>query len=194
MEETCLVQALREGDQTAFRTLYEDYHGRLYGFSLRFVKSPALAEEVVHDVFLKIWEHRATLRTDSSFRSYLFTIAKNHLLTLLQRANQEARIKQEIADHLPTSHCQPEEQVIYNDYLHYAQQAIASLPPQRRLVFETCRLQGKSYEEAAQLLAISPGTVKDHIIKAKKAIRHYLRTKAQITISVLAPLVWPWLT
>ena len=97
MKEACLVQSLRKSNEAAFRSLYERYHHRLYGYSLRFVKSP--------------------------------------------------------------------------DYLQYAHQAIAHLLPQRRLVFEICRVEGKSYEEAAQLLSISKGTVKDHIIKAKKFIR-----------------------
>lgn len=187
MEEE-LVQSLRNGNQAAFRTLYERYHHRLYGYSRRFVKSPALAEEVVHDVFLSVWERRATLRIDTSFKSYLFTIAKHRVVDLLRRASKEAEVAQEIARNLPTTHCQPEEDVIYQDYLQYAHQAIADLPPQRRLVFEICRVEGKSYEEAAQLLSISKGTVKDHIIKAKKSIRHYLHAHARITISLLLSL------
>ena len=185
MEEACLVQSLRKGNEAAFRSLYERYHHRLYGYSLRFVKSPELAEGVVHDVFLKVWEKRASLRTDTSFKSYLFTIAKRRIIDLLRRASQEAEVAQEIARNLPITHCQPEQDVIYQDYLQYAHQAIAHLPPQRRLVFEICRVEGKSYEEAAQLLSISKGTVKDHIIKAKKSIRHYLHAHARITISLL---------
>ena len=193
MKEVYLVQALRNSDQAAFRTLYERYHSQLYGYSLRFVKSPTLAEEVVHDIFLRVWERRTALRTDTSFKSYLFTIAKHRIVDLLRRASQEVKIAQEIAQNLPTAHCQPEQEVIYQDYLQYAHQAIALLPPQRRLVYEICRVEGKSYEEAAQLLSISKGTVKDHIIKAKKSIRHYLHTHAQITISLLVSFLLPLL-
>ena len=187
MEEH-LIHSLRNSSQRAFQTLYERYHHRLYGYSLRFIKSPALAEEVVHDVFLRVWERRASLRTDTSFESYLFTIAKHRVLDLLRRASKEAEVAQEIARNLPVSRCQPEEDVIYQDYLRYAQQAIAHLPSQRRQVYEFCRLEGKSYEEAARLFSISKGTVKDHIVKAKRSIRQYLLTHANITISLLLSL------
>lgn len=185
MEEHDLLAALQQGDPSAFRVLYQRYHSRLYGYSIRVIKSPSLAEEVVHDVFIRVWERRATLRLDSSFKSYLFTINRNLLINLLQRASREKAIKAEIARHMPTAHCDPEAQLTYQDYWQQAQLAIAALPPQRRRVFEMCRLQGKSYEETARLLSISPGTVKDHIIKAKKAIGRYLRVHTNITITLL---------
>lgn len=185
MEEERLVKHLRDGNALAFRTLYETYHRPLYGFCLRFVKSPTLAEEAVHDVFLKVWDRRTALRADTSFQSYLFTIAKNIVINQLQRASKEKEIIQQIAIHLPATRSSTEDELVLKDYMHHAQQAIDRLPPQRKLIYEACRFQGKSYEETARQYQISRETVKDHVVKAHKAIRHYLQTYAQISISVL---------
>jgi len=84
------------GDTAAFKELYNYYHPQLYRFSLRYVKSPFLAEEVVHDVFVKVWENRHTLDESRSIRSYLYTICKNHMLNVLARAARERQCQQQM--------------------------------------------------------------------------------------------------
>lgn len=184
-----VIQQLIQGEEPAFRILYEKYHAPLYYYTLKFLKSGALAEEVVHDVFLKIWENRKNLRTDLNFRAYLFTICKNHIVNVLLRASKEREIKNKIARHLDTSHNDLEETVVYADYMNLAYEAINHLPPQRQLVFKLCREEGKTYAEIAETLNISTGTVKDHLVKAGKFIKNYLLKNARITISILIALL-----
>lgn len=183
------IKLLCKGEEQAFQSLYEKYHSHLYYFALKFLKSGALAEEVVHDVFLKIWENRKNLRADLNFKAYVFTICKNHIVNTLLRATKEREIKNKIAQHLTTSHNELEETVVYDDYMHLAYEAIHHLPPQRQLVFKLCREEGKTYAEIAETLNISTGTVRDHIVKAGKFIKSYLVKNARITISILLALL-----
>jgi len=185
------IRLLIKGNEHAFQAIYEQYHRPLYYFSQKFLKSGELAEEAVHDVFLKVWENRENLNPGLNFKSYLFTICKNHIVNMLLRASKEMEIKRKISQHLSPSHNGPEEDIIYADYMHLAYEAIQHLPPQRQRIFRLCREEGKTYAEIAETLNISTGTVKDHIVKAGKFIKSYLAAHARISISLVLALILP---
>lgn len=190
LEDGVLVERLAADDRDAFEACYYKYHAPLYRFALKLLKSPMLAEEVVHDTFLKIWENRQRLDAALSLRSYLFTITRNDVLNLLARSAREAAIAQEIlASFGEGIHNATENEVVYNDYHRIVQQAIDQLPPQRRQVFTLCRLEGKSYEEAATLLNISTGTVSDHMVKAGKTLRQFLNIHTDLSLPTVSWVV-----
>ncbi len=81
-----LLERMRNGDEQAFTAIYRQCHPSLYVFILRYCKVPSLAEDLVHDVFLKIWEIRDRIRPDLPFTGYLYRIARNHVFKTLQRA------------------------------------------------------------------------------------------------------------
>ena len=163
-----------DDNRAAFKQLYISYYSRLYAYTLKFVKSSELAEDIVQEVFLKLWEGRHKLTEVNSFRSYLFTICKNTTLSYLSRAAVERDIKNKIIAAAPTHHSDTEHTILYNEFEEVLYQAIEQLPPQRRQIFTLCKLEGKTYEEVANHLGISPGTVNDHIVKATKSIREFL--------------------
>ncbi|TCS85322.1 RNA polymerase sigma-70 factor (ECF subfamily) [Anseongella ginsenosidimutans] len=181
-DEAGLVSGVIDGDERAFARVYEKYHRHLYFFALKFVKSEELAGEVVHDVFLKVWENRRRLNKELSFRGYLLTICKNHVLNLLKRASMETSIKAEILRNCPPSHVETEDSIHYEDYYQFALRAIEQLPPQRQLVFKMCRIEGRSYDEVAAALGISKGTVRDHLFKGSRYVKEYLSVHAGITL------------
>ena len=85
-----LLLLLQKGDRVAFYNIYERYCKRLYGFVLRYIKVEADADEIVQEVFVKIWEARGKIDVYSSFESFLFTIAYNATISLLRkRANEK---------------------------------------------------------------------------------------------------------
>ena len=185
-KEKQLVLALKGGDQLALKTLYGLYSGKLYHYSLKICKSPALAEDVVQDVFIKIWEKRASLNADHAFQSFLFTITRNRLLDLIKRAARESEIFSEIARHMPSGQRQVEQKLAYQECNTLVQQAINKLPNQRQLIFRLSREEGLTYAEIAQRLGITKGTVNIQIVKALKSIRDYLDMKeAEIFVCLL---------
>jgi RNA polymerase sigma-70 factor (family 1) len=172
-EDKILVEALIKGDASAFRQLYDKYHGALYRYAGRFLKSDEDAKEIVHDVYLKIWEKRETLNSDLSFKYFLLKVCKNTVVNLMVKAARERTYKKELsyADRVEND---TENVVIYSEFERFANAAIAHLPTQRQAIYKMCKLEGKSYEEAAENFGITKGTVRDHLLKAARSIKKML--------------------
>lgn len=180
-----LLERMRSGDQAAFKEIFYRYKDKLLSYCFRFTKSEAIAEEIVDDVLVKIWTAREHIDPNLSFNSYLYTIARNDSLNFLKKAATNTAIKEKLFQYVEQCHCQPEEEVIYNDIKNIAAQAIAGLPPQRQQIYQMSREQAMSYEEIADRLGISKFTVKNQLAKALKAIRNYLHTHAEMNICLL---------
>lgn len=183
-EDKLLVEGLILGDEHSFRCVYDKYHSNLYRYALKFVKSDELAKEVVHDVFLKVWEKRISLNSDLSLKYYLIKVCKNHVLNILAKSARENIFKKEILYHRDFLDNNTEDSILYADYEKFANEAIARLPPQRQAIFKMCRMEGKSYQEAADNFGISKGTVRDHMLKAGRSIRKYLSINTDISLGL----------
>lgn len=175
MSDKPLVIRLKRADAVAFKELYHKYVQKLYAFIIRTAKSPALAEDVVHDVFVTVWDKRDQIDPEQSFQAYLFTIARNRLLNFIKRrAHEEDIIEQIFSNTSPIEHNKTNEQVLYNESNHLFHQAIEQLPPKRQKVFQLCHLEGLTYEEAADRMSITSSTVNTQMVKARKSIKEYL--------------------
>lgn len=183
------VKGLRKGKAECLQKLFHKYHHALYYHALDFVKSPQQAEDIVQEVFVKVWEKRNQLKPELSFKAYLFCITKNHVINQLQKISREMKAKQYITHHTVTYHNQAEEQVIYADYEAIAQKALNELPAKRKMVFTLHRIEGRKYDEIAAQLNISKNTVRDHVVKAEKSIKEYFAYQANITISLFLALI-----
>ena len=166
------VLGIVAGETRSFRHLYDYFHRDLFRFAQHIVKSEQLAEDIVHDVFVRVWENRLKLDNSLSIKSFLFTICRNLSLNVLEKAATEARIHDEILRYFSEL---PVEVPLTDDYEKIAQEALTQLPPQRRQVFELAKIEGLSYQQIAQKLNISPGTVSDHIVKANRFLREYVK-------------------
>lgn len=178
MSDKPLVIRLKRADTDAFKELYRKYIHKLFAYTLRTAKSPALAEDVVHDVFVTIWEKRDQIDPEQSFQAYLFTIARNHLLNFIKReAHKKDIIDQMIGNTVPVQSESTQERVLYNESHRLFREAIEQLPDRRKEVFQLCHLDGLTYEEAADRLDITSSTVNTQMVKARKFIREYLTEK-----------------
>jgi RNA polymerase sigma-70 factor (ECF subfamily) len=188
LDEKQLVEALKAGSLGAFTRLYDAYHGYLYHFSLKFLKSSGLAEEVVHDVFLKLWETRTKLDPERSLKPYLSTICKNHIFNLLKRANREEAVMDEIRRSLAEVYNPTEEALFGTELEQIVDQIIGQLPAQRQRVFRMYRFEELDLDAIARELQISKGTVKDHMAKANRFVRRNLKLQTGILfgLSILA--------
>lgn len=172
-EEELLV-ALKQGSAQAFSVIYKLHVKKIYAFTLNILKSPTITEDVVQEVFIKLWENAARLDANSSLSSYLFTIARNLSLNVIRKASKQQWIVDEIALHVYDTS---------EDGLAFTQRrqtqgilehAISTLPSQRKRIYELCHGEGYSYKKAAEELGVSDSTINSQMVKAIRTIKTYL--------------------
>lgn len=169
------VRRMREGDEAAFTQLYRQYHPALYLYLLRYCKIPSLAEDLVHDVFLKLWEVRGRIDPTQSFTGYLYRIARNHVFKTIQRIATDEALRAQVCRNLESrADALPEDQVAAKQYERLFEEALDRMPAQRLRVFRLCRQEGRSYEEAADMLGISRNAVKKHMVLGMRFIYEYV--------------------
>ena len=185
-DEKELLIELRNDNEQAFEKIYKLYSARLYGNLIKLVKSESEAQEILQDVFLKIWNNRHSIDTEKSFRSYLFKIAENKVYDFFRKAAREKK-RESVLVEIATSAYMPVEEILVSEAkTALLEKAIESLPAQRQQVFRLCKLEGKSYKEVGEILGISTSTISDHIVKATRSIRDYFEKNEQALISLIA--------
>jgi RNA polymerase sigma-70 factor (family 1) len=167
--ESTLVRNLSEGNLLAFNSLYKAYSNRIYRFAYGYLKSEDEAEELVQEVFMIIWEKRAELKVELSFKSFLFTIAFNlirkHFRT---RTCLSEYLKTEINGNLDM---QTSQKIIHDSLYQYITRLVDKLPQRRREIFIKSRFGGESIKEIADEMKISHKTVENQLTNALKFIR-----------------------
>lgn len=168
-----LLEQLKSGSEHAFTRLFDNYRGTVYGVALKFLKSPALAEEIVQDVFMKLWLKRAEMVAVKQLDAYLFIMARNFIFDRIKKMAYEAAAQ--------TSLTKPEPSVDDTEYLvrqhqceQLLQQAIDQLPPQQKQVYYYAKVLGLSHETIAEKMRLSKHTVKKHMAMALQAIKKHL--------------------
>ncbi len=167
--EHITVQRLAEGDADAMDVLYMKYASKVRLFALQMLKNPTDAEDITHDVFLKIWEQRENLSKVVSLSGYMFRMTRNAIINLLKRRRVIGKYS---VDGNPGAvenvggGFDYENQVTTDELLRMVELEISRMPEQRRKVFLMSRYEDKSYNEIAQELDISPKTVQYHISNA----------------------------
>ena len=169
-----LLMGMKRGDEASFAELYRRYSGRIYGNILKLVKEKNAAEELLQDVFVKLWEKRETIRIDTSFQSYLFVVSRNAVYNFMRHLVRERRLHNEAVPDYLSGYLHVEEQVIERELLDAYESAVSALPPRRQHIYRLCKLEGKSYEEVGAMLGISVATINDHIVKATHFIKAHL--------------------
>lgn len=172
--EKDLLARLSQGDRRAFDLLYKLHSVRIYKNILRLVKQEELAEEILQDVFMKLWEKRETLTINISFKSYLFRIAQNLVMDNFRRLAFDRKLFDHLISVSTELHSSTDELIDLKGTQSLIDEAVESLSPQRKKVYLLCKIEGKSYDEVSGMLGISTSTISDHIVKATKAVREHL--------------------
>lgn len=180
-----LVIRLLSGDVSAFDELYLKYNKRVFGFCYGLLRSRDEAEGIVQEVFIKIWENKANLRPDLSFSWYLFTIARNSVINLINHRKYEKEFIRYSEIYRKGYENETEEQIFYSDALDQLENAINRLPPKRKEVFLLSRREGMSYQRIADTLKLSVKTVEVHISQALKQIREEFGKKELHSLSLI---------
>jgi RNA polymerase sigma-70 factor, ECF subfamily len=171
--EQDLVIKLRDGDIKAFEELYFRYVNRLLAFTQVYIKDKHQSEEIVQEVFIKIWEKRNLLDESQSFKGYLFKSVKNHILNKFRNKIRETGLE-EIQESPAFSRNFTEERINFFDMEHLAQETINCLPAVQRNIFKLSRIEHLNNEDISQKLNISKRTVEHHIYLALKALKKAL--------------------
>lgn len=174
MSEKELIISLKFGSKEAFNLLFHMYERRIYAFSLKLLLSREDAEEVVQEVFFKIWKNKRFLKEDLSFKAYLFTVAKNHIYNLMSKRVSETAYKLYSAKTVNRPTCNTEEELDFDELNTKIQGMIQEMPEKRQKVFVMSRFQGLSNREIADQLSISLSTVENHINCALKVLKQRL--------------------
>jgi len=175
-EEKALLSKIAGGDETAFRIVFNQYYRLLGAHILRITKSQEIAEEVVQDVFLKIWMSRETLSSIQDFRAYLYVVSRNHALNCLKKVAREG-IVQGQTNWVDLENRPFPEETGELDYYSLIDEAIDSLPPQQQKVYLLSRHEHLRYHEIASHLNLSRETVKKYLQIATESITAYIKKR-----------------
>jgi len=177
-QEKELLLKASAGDRAAFATLYTTYFPRLYRFVHFTTRSPKDAEEILQDIFLKVWERKEKLGDIRSFEDYLFIMARHRLFDMARQQASRQKVVQALAAQLPDADGNTaERQVIYKEYHKAAMEAITRLPARKRAIFFMRTQQSMSLSEIAAVFRISPSAVKKHLYASIHFIKQQLHIK-----------------
>jgi RNA polymerase sigma-70 factor (family 1) len=188
-DQHSLLADLKSGGESAFNYFYEKYSLQLYRKLLKMVQADVIAEELLQDLFMKIWEKREYIDPDQSFKSYLYRIAERIVYDYFRELARKAKASDYITANSTEIYEQFENGELEAEMRKKVQNAIARLPEQQRIVFNLCKIEGKSYEEVSTLLGITTGTINTHITRATKTIKTYLTETDNLALIVSVGLL-----
>ena len=174
-DEKHLLIDLKDGSFQAFERLYNMYSGKLYNFIMRISSgNQYMAEEVVQSAFIRVWEVRERVEPESSFISFLCTIAKNLLMNMYQRQTVEYVYNEYLKNTGVDRDSQTEESIDLRFLNEYIDSLAEELPAQRKKIFILSKRQNYTNKEIAEMMGISESTVATQLSLAVKFMREQL--------------------
>lgn len=178
--ERKLLAEVAGRDHQAFRAIYDNYGKKVYTYALQLLHSASEAEEMVQEVFLKLWLMGDRVLEIANLEAYLRTLTKHRSLNVLRRMVLEGKIEKALGKDWREENNDVEDEILIRDVRAVLNRAIDSLPRQQREAYILCQQQGLKYEEAAERLSISPLTVQTHVKRALRSVRSYVKAHTDI--------------
>lgn len=172
--EYYLIQDLKRGSHKAFDKIYQMYAKRLYAYSLQFTKSAQESEEIVQEVFVKLWSNRLKIKQDETLRSLLFIMAKHHLINAYRfKLNHPAY--EEYVNYMNVLSTEDAHYKLeYNEFVLRLRKVMETLPVTQQKVIRLSRIKQLSNKEIAEKLSLSEQTVKNQLSLGLKALKEKL--------------------
>lgn len=187
LDQKKLLLELSQGSELAFTKLYNQYKNIVYATALKITKSKTLAEEVVQDVFLKIWQNHENLAEIANFENYLFIISRNHIFDMIKKIARETNLVSDI-NYKNTVSDDTDNAIKDDQYNIILNQIIEQLPPQQQKIYKMAKWDGLSHQKIGENLGISTETVKKHMAQALKFVRFKISPYMNLFMSIL--LFW----
>lgn len=179
-----LLARLKKGDILAYDQIYHMYIHKLFSFVFKILKDEADSEDIVQEVFVKLWELREQLDDHKSINSFIFTIAYNNSISIIRKRISSLKYCEHLRNDSVIQFSEDSFNEIEIDELnHHIEKLIANLPEKQKRVYLFHREHGLTYPEIAEEMGISRNTVENHMVKALKYLRHNLKHFLQLTRS-----------
>jgi len=184
LKDEDLLAQLEKDSTEAFEELYIRYKEKLRSFCLFLLKSETVAQDIVQEVFIKIWLNRKQLNTGQSFSYYIYILARNQSFNELRSAKRKELMEnmllcqQKEMDETDT----PDTKLIFDEYQRMLEKAICNLPEQKRKIYQMSREEGLSHKEIAEKMGLSPHTVQSHISDSLRFIKAYFVQNADVEL------------
>jgi RNA polymerase sigma-70 factor (family 1) len=182
INERELLEGVGKGNEDAFAQLFYAYHNQLGEYVFTLTSSEQMTEEIVQDVFVKVWMNREMLLTIDKFTSYLFILTRNYTLNCIRKLVRERKLQEDYGKLLSVENLEEGFSLINDpDYQSLIERAVAQLPPQQQKVF-MLRQQGLKNPEIAKQMAISPDSVKKYQQWALKTVAEFVKAHAAFSL------------
>lgn len=170
-----LVVKMRAGDVSAFDSLYWRYYQVVYRNILKLTKDPLVSEDILQEVFIRLWEKRQDINFEQPVVNWIFVISFNLSIDYTRKKLREQELHRKL---LLDTNAIPQNGSVYEDYYLLLKRAIEQLSPQKQRIVKLCKLEGMTYEEAAAEMKISRHTVKEYLSAAMASLSEYVRQHA----------------
>ncbi|SFE83466.1 RNA polymerase sigma factor [Thermophagus xiamenensis] len=172
-----IISGLKNGDKAIIDYLYAKYHKRIYAFAYSLLKVEEDSMDVVHEVFIKLWEKRKELNKNSRIEHLFFTITRNTVLSMFRKMASERKYQKNILNIVSSNNVEASTENLVDYYLlkEKLDEIVAKLPNKSRLVYILSREKGYSNKEISVQLNIAEKTVEDHLTRALKFIRQNMK-------------------
>lgn len=181
-DDYCLLR-IKEGDEYFFNVIFEKYRDQLFGYLYRVSKSKEVSEEIVLDVFLKLWNGREVITEIQNLEAFLYKVAHHKAIDFFRAAKRSPALQQalwEIITEAPSAE-RADSRLLHQHTAALIREALDQLSPQRRKVFELRNQEDLSYADIADRLDLSTHTVRNHLAAAVQFIRTYLQKNNALT-------------
>jgi RNA polymerase sigma-70 factor (ECF subfamily) len=168
------LKQVSKGDEKAFRALYDAYFNHLSAFVFKMCKSPAATEEIVQDIFVKLWINRHALPQFDSPEAYIFSMARNRTIDYLRRLARDTDLLNVLSGEILTDNNDIEEQLNAKDLRRLIEEALGHLSAQKQTIFRLSKDEGLDHDQIAAIMQLSKSTVKNHLSETLRHIREHL--------------------
>jgi RNA polymerase sigma-70 factor (family 1) len=185
VEEKELLKNLSNGSTLAFEKLYLKYSARIYGNIIKLVKATDVADDILQDVFVKIWEKRASIDPEKSFKTYLFVCSRHMVIDFFRKVSLEQLAENFLSENGSELYSHVEEDTVFRETGKALDKIIDQLPEKRKMIYKLCKVEGLSYKAVSEQLNISISTVHDHVVKAGRFVKKELMVHEGNTLTGL---------